>query len=637
LLSRSILLALLCSLFTGCGWVGAGIYLSQASDGSKSSRTNTPPAVTADVPGGVQQGLVLVDYVLTDAHSDRCELELEYSTDGGTTFLLASIRLDSTSPPQLGTAQGLAASPQGTSAFLVWDSDADLGTTPAFRGSVLLRVTPTDALGAVGLTTTTASFDVRGNNPPLAVVTSDLSSGPQKGLIGIDFVLTDDSADPCQVVVQYSTDSGATWSLATAASGTAGLPSSPGGTANLVTWNSSADLAGVDTIASVVLVRLTVSDTATGNTAQIAVAFRVDNLVPSILSYSYYDDDQAGGIDRVDVAFSETVSIASLLAGTPNGFRTVDGKFATSFTTASGGDDTVVQVSFASGNGIPGTAPVDLVYDAAGGITDLAGESIPSTPAGTVRLEDQALPRLVAASAVERFPFADGIDTDDVVAFEFTEAMVTSVITAADVGLLITLNNGNVWTDGNGGLGTATWLSAKRLEIKLSTNGGPPTVAVGDLATPSGLMDLSGKTVIVGKTLDGRDLLICDTGNHVIRRVDRTTRVITTIAGTPTAAGFSGDGGAATAAQLNTPTGIALDPAGNLLVADSGNHRVRLIDASTGEISTIAGNGIPSFGGDSGPAPIGSFNVPAALAVNEAGWVFVADQQNHRVRRLSVP
>jgi hypothetical protein len=75
--------------------------------------------------------------------------------------------------------------------------------------------------------------------------------------------------------------------------------------------------------------------------------------------------------------------------------------------------------------------------------------------------------------------------------------------------------------------------------------------------------------------------------------VDATTGIITTVAG-GTNSGFAGDGGPATAALLNLPTGLAIDTTGNIFVADSGNHRIRRIDAGTGYISTVAGNGLAS-------------------------------------------
>src|SRR6202043_2996741 len=90
------------------------------------------------------------------------------------------------------------------------------------------------------------------------------------------------------------------------------------------------------------------------------------------------------------------------------------------------------------------------------------------------------------------------------------------------------------------------------------------------------------------------------------------TGVITTVAGNGTA-GFAGDGGAATGAQLKGPTGIAVDNAGNLYIADQANNRVRKVAAATGVISTVAGNGTQGFSGDGGPATSAAMYSPTDL------------------------
>ena len=107
---------------------------------------------------------------------------------------------------------------------------------------------------------------------------------------------------------------------------------------------------------------------------------------------------------------------------------------------------------------------------------------------------------------------------------------------------------------------------------------------------------------------------------------------IDTIAGTGTR-GFSGDGGAATAAQLSGPSGVAVDGAGNLYIADSLNHRIRKVDAA-GLISTVAGSGTPGFGGDSGPARQAQFALPSSVAADSLGNLYIADTFNHRIRRV---
>ena len=128
------------------------------------------------------------------------------------------------------------------------------------------------------------------------------------------------------------------------------------------------------------------------------------------------------------------------------------------------------------------------------------------------------------------------------------------------------------------------------------------------------------------------NLYLAETASHVIRKV-APTGIITTIAGTGTQ-GFSGDNGPAIKAQLDSPQGLVLDAANNLYIADTHNHRIRKITTSTGIITTIAGTGNPGFEGDSGPATLGHLNIPTALAIDSTGDLYIADTQNHRIRRI---
>lgn len=109
--------------------------------------------------------------------------------------------------------------------------------------------------------------------------------------------------------------------------------------------------------------------------------------------------------------------------------------------------------------------------------------------------------------------------------------------------------------------------------------------------------------------------------------------IITTIAGNGTP-GYSGDGGPATAAQLNTPLGLAVDGAGNVFIADAGNGLVRRVDALTGEITSVAGDGSAGFSGDGGPATLAALNFPSDVDVDAAGNLYIADTGNFRVRRV---
>ena len=110
---------------------------------------------------------------------------------------------------------------------------------------------------------------------------------------------------------------------------------------------------------------------------------------------------------------------------------------------------------------------------------------------------------------------------------------------------------------------------------------------------------------------------------------------ITTVAGNGTE-GFCGDGGRATQACLNYPYGLAVDAAGSLYIGDAGNARVRRV-APDGIINTVAGNGSGRFCGDGGSATRACLNLPAALAVDAAGNLYIGDESNERVRRVTIP
>jgi len=134
---------------------------------------------------------------------------------------------------------------------------------------------------------------------------------------------------------------------------------------------------------------------------------------------------------------------------------------------------------------------------------------------------------------------------------------------------------------------------------------------------------------------DGATIYIADRGNNRIRKVASGT--ISHFAGAANGtSGFGGDGAAATSALLNAPTGVALDGAGNVLVADTDNERIRKITVGDGLIATIAGNGNAGNSGDSGAATSATLDTPTALALDGSGRIVFTDAGNLRVRRLAM-
>ncbi len=130
-------------------------------------------------------------------------------------------------------------------------------------------------------------------------------------------------------------------------------------------------------------------------------------------------------------------------------------------------------------------------------------------------------------------------------------------------------------------------------------------------------------------------IYLADAHSDAIRRIDATTLTSATYAGDPgRGAGFTGDGGPAARAQLAEPDGIAFAPDGDLIVADSENHRIRRIDRETGVITTIAGSGVPGWNGDGLPALETAFDQPSAVACAPNGDIYVADTMNNRIRRI---
>ncbi|MBM3773578.1 MAG: hypothetical protein FJW37_00255 [Acidobacteria bacterium] len=155
-----------------------------------------------------------------------------------------------------------------------------------------------------------------------------------------------------------------------------------------------------------------------------------------------------------------------------------------------------------------------------------------------------------------------------------------------------------------------------------SGDGGPAAKA--QLANPYGL--------VIGP--DGA-LYVCEVDNHRIRRVDLKSGKISTVAGSGER-GWAGDGGPALKAALNEPYEVRFDKAGNMFFVEMQNHLVRRVDAKTQTISTVAGNGSAGFSGDGGPATSAQLRQPHSIAFDPEGRLLICDIGNHRIRQVDL-
>ena len=169
---------------------------------------------------------------------------------------------------------------------------------------------------------------------------------------------------------------------------------------------------------------------------------------------------------------------------------------------------------------------------------------------------------------------------------------------------------------------------------RIATNGTVTTYA-GSLTGASGSTDAIGTAATFaqprGIAVDGFGVVyVADTSNHTIREISTGTQTVTTLAGTAGVAAFLD--GTGPAARFNTPAGLSVDDAGNVIVADCDNHRIRQITPA-GVVTTIAGEG--NAFRDDGPVATASFNFPEGVVANSCGDIFVADTANNSIRKIS--
>jgi sugar lactone lactonase YvrE len=303
--------------------------------------------------------------------------------------------------------------------------------------------------------------------------------------------------------------------------------------------------------------------------------------------------------------------------------------------TVAGRDVESTPPSVNSGNGGPAIAaqlsqPGGLALDGAGNIFFLDNASVVrrvdrstgtiSLFAGSTGVGSQGFSGDGGPATSAKLEIARGLATD-AVGNLFIADTLNNVVRRVDASTLII----------NTVVGNASILTNGRPTAGYSGDGGLATSA--QLSAPWGLfVDSAG------------NLFIADSANGVVRRVDAKTQIITTVAGNNSlAGGFSGDTGQALAAALNEPVGVTMDAFGNLYITDRGNYRVRLVNAVTGIITTLAGNGNLTFAGDGGPAANASLwayqTGLTTLGPGSGGdiEVLVMDGTSGRVRVITIP
>lgn len=287
---------------------------------------------------------------------------------------------------------------------------------------------------------------------------------------------------------------------------------------------------------------------------------------------------------------------------------------------------------------VSGTLPPGLVLAATG--TPATALSGTPTKAGSyqfeVRVTDSAMAQAVGQITVSIYPVIRTFAGDGTPAFGGDTGLATAAQLYWPQGMAFTSAGEMVFADsGNGRIrkitqaGIITTIAGVG-SAGFSGDGGAALSAEFD----------NPRSVVV----DAQDnIYVADSYNHRVRRIDALTAIITTIAGSGAfgyaGGSFAGDNGLATSARLNEPSGLAFDSSGNLYIADSNNHRVRMVDASTSNISTVAGSGTagPGFGGysgDGGQATSAVFKYPFALAFDSLGQMLIADYGNNMVRRV---